>query len=301
MPNMTEPMLAKLTDPSKTVFDDSWIIEPKYDGERIIAVREGDDISLWTRRNIQASYKFPEIVEALKTNIDDDNWTLDGEMTVSGGFRQLLNRNVEDRFKISLLSRKIPATYNIFDIIQYQNEDLKEIPLIERKDVLMRVVHPDDLIDIVPFQELDKPEEQFHKFLKQGFEGAVIKNLYSKYEAGRRSDQWYKIKKGDTVDVHIIGATKSTSSIPFGALLMEKDGKYFGKVGTGFSDQDRTDILNLLKENQQPITIKVPPTVESEILITSKPLLAEIRMQEMIKNSPRAPVWVRFRWNDLAL
>ena len=61
------------------------------------------------------------------------------------------------------------------------------------------------------------------------------------------------MKKGDTVDVHIIGATKSTGSIPFGALLMEKDGKYFGKVGTGFSDQDRVDILKLLKENQEPL------------------------------------------------
>ena len=105
-----------------------------------------------------------------------------------------------------------------------------------------------------------------------------------------------KIKKGDTVDVSIIGATKSASSIPFGALLMEKNGKYFGRVGTGFSDQDRKDILKLLKENQAPLQITVPPDVEPEILITSKPLLAEIKMQEMIKRSPRAPVWVRFRW-----
>jgi DNA ligase-1 len=79
---------------------------------------------------------------------------------------------------------------------------------------------------------------------------------------------------------------------------MEKDGKYFGKVGTGFSDQDRADIFKLLIENQEPLRITVPPKVESEILVTSKPLLAEIKMQEMIKRSPRAPVWVRFRWND---
>ena len=79
---------------------------------------------------------------------------------------------------------------------------------------------------------------------------------------------------------------------------MEKDGKYFGKVGTGFSDQDRKDIFKLLKENQEPLKISVPPDVESEIIVTSKPLLAEIKMQEMIKKSPRAPVWVRFRWDD---
>lgn len=92
-------------------------------------------------------------------------------------------------------------------------------------------MHLDNRTEIVPFHEANNPEEQFLNFLKQGFEGAVIKNSYSKYEPGRRSDQWLKIKKGDTVDIHVIGATKSTGSIPFGALLMEKDGKYFGKVG----------------------------------------------------------------------
>jgi len=295
MPNMIEPMLATLTSPSIKL-KGSWIIEPKYDGERIIAVRSGDEISLWTRRNIQASYKFPEIVEALKNNIDGTEWILDGEMTVAGGFRQLLNRNVEDRFKIGLLSRKNPATYNIFDIILHGKEYLLKTPLIERKGILMNVVHPDDRIEIVPFEEISNIEEQFLNYLKNGFEGAVIKNSCSKYEPGRRSDQWLKIKKGDTVDVYIIGATRSTGSIPFGALLMEKDGKYFGKVGTGFSDQDRKDILKLLKENQEPLRIEVPPELESEIIVTSKPLLAEIKMQEMIKRSPRAPVWVRFRW-----
>lgn len=296
MPNMIDPMLATLTG-LEIVLIGSWIIEPKYDGERIIAVRSGDEISLWTRRNIQASYKFPEIVEALKNNVEGNDWILDGEMTVSGGFRQLLNRNVEDRFMIRLLSKKNPATYNIFDIIRHEN-DLLNIPIIERKGILMNVVHPDKYIEIVPFHEVDKIEEQFLNYLKEGFEGVVIKNSYSKYEPGRRSDQWLKIKKGDTVDVHIIGATKSTGSIPFGALLMEKDGKYFGKVGTGFSDQDRVDILKLLKENQEPLRIAIPPKMESEILVTSKPLLAEIKMQEMIKRSPRAPVWVRFRWNE---
>ena len=297
MPNMIEPMLATLTTPLIELTG-SWLIEPKYDGERIIAVRYGDEISLWTRRNIQASYKFPEIVEALNNNIEGKDWILDGEMTFSGGFRQLLNRNVEDRFKISLLSRKNPATYNIFDIMRYEKEDLLNKPIIERKGILMRVVHPDNLIEIVPFKEAKNVEDQFLNYLKEGFEGAVIKNSYSKYEPGRRSDQWLKIKKGDSVDVHIIGATKSTGSIPFGALLMEKDGKYFGKVGTGFSDQDRKDIFNLLKENQEPLKISMPPDVESEIIVTSKPLLAEIKMQEMIKKSPRAPVWVRFRWDD---
>lgn len=296
---MIEPMLATLTDPSSLDPTVSWIIEPKYDGERIIALNSDGKIALWTRRNIQATHKFPEIVAALKENIDDDNWIVDGEMTVKGGFRQLLNRNVEDRFRISLLSKKIPATYNIFDIVQYKKQNLTKRPLYKRKSILLQSVHEDERIKIVPFEELKDPEKQFNHYIKEGYEGAVIKNLDSNYEAGQRSKNWLKIKKGDTVDVHIIGATKSTSSIPFGALMMEKDGKYFGKVGTGFSDRDREEILKRLMENQKPLTIDVPKDLEKEILVTSKPFPAEIKMQEMIKRSPRAPVWVRFRWDDV--
>lgn len=96
--------------------------------------------------------------------------------------------------------------------------------------------------------------------------------------------------------MNIIGATKSQSSLPFGALIMERNGKYFGKVGTGFSEKEQKEILNILKKNSAPLQIEVPEKLKKEILITSKPLRAEIRVNEIYKGSPRAPVWVRFRW-----
>jgi DNA ligase-1 len=294
---MIEPMLATLVR-EKPNLSGTWLIEPKYDGERLIAEGDENKISLWTRRHIEVSSKFPEIVEALKNNIKSDNWVLDGELTVEGGFRQLLKRNVEDKFKISILSRKIPATYNLFDILQLEDEDLLSIPLIERKEKLLKAVHFDETINIVPFQEVNSEtwKEKFNDYLKQGFEGTVIKNTYSEYESGKRSSNWLKVKKQDTIDVYVVGATKSEGSIPFGALILKKDGKFFGKVGTGFSDHDRKFILKILEKNRAPLNIELPPDVKSEVLVTTKPLLAEIRVQEIIKGSPRAPVWVRFRW-----
>jgi DNA ligase-1 len=294
---MIEPMLATLVR-EKPNLSGTWLIEPKYDGERLITEGDENKISLWTRRHIEVSSKFPEIVEALKNNIKSDNWVLDGELTVEGGFRQLLKRNVEDKFKISILSRKIPATYNLFDILQLEDEDLLSIPLIERKERLLKAVHFDETINIVPFQEVNSEtwKEKFNDYLKQGFEGTVIKNTYSEYESGKRSSNWLKVKKQDTIDVYVVGATKSEGSVPFGALILKKDGKFFGKVGTGFSDHDRKFILKILEKNRAPLNIELPPDVKSEVLVTTKPLLAEIRVQEIIKGSPRAPVWVRFRW-----
>jgi len=293
---MIEPMLAKLGSPDIHLTG-NWISEPKYDGQRIIAEFKDGKIYLWTRRHLQVARKFPELVEALKNNIKNSDWILDGELTVPGGFGQLINRNTDDEFRIKLLAKKIPATYHVFDLLLYNAEDLLNKPLMERKKLLFDVLQTDERIKIVPFKVVDSStvKEHFNQYVKDGFDGAILKNILSKYEPGKRSGQWTKIKREDTIDVHVIGATKS-ESIPFGALMMERNGEYFGKVGTGFSDADRRDILKMLNENKGPLRVTVPTDVKPEILITTKPLPAEIKVNELIKGkSPRAPVWVRFR------
>ncbi len=295
---MIEPMLAKLADPDVHLSGD-WISEPKYDGQRLIAEYDGNKMRLWTRRHLQVAKKFPELTEALKKNVKTNDWIFDGELTVPGGLAKLVNRNVEDEFRINILSKKLPATYHIFDILEYDGENLINHPLMGRKKILVEAVHPDERICIVPFKMVDSStiKEHFKEYTKMGHEGAVLKNTQSRYEPGKRTGQWIKIKREDTVDVYIIGATKS-ENIPFGALMMERNGEYFGKVGTGFSDQDRRDILKMLKENEAPLHVPVPPEVKDEILITTKPLFAEIKVNQLIKDrSPRAPVWVRFRWD----
>jgi DNA ligase-1 len=292
---MLEPMLAILREGNFNLTG-VWISEPKLDGERIIAMREGDNIRLWTRRHIESSYKFPEIVEDLKSNINGNDWILDGELTVPGGFRKLLKRNVEDKLKISLLSRKLPGTYHIFDILRIDGEDLTQKPLAERKKILLKMVNPGNNTQVVPFQIVTTKtvQEQFKKSLEEGYEGLVLKKADSFYEPGKRSDEWLKIKREETIDVNIIGATISNGSIPFGALIMEKDGKYFGKVGTGFSDRDRKEILEYLEKNKVDTDIPLSPNID--VLFTTRPLPAEIKANEVINGKPRAPVWVRFRW-----
>jgi DNA ligase-1 len=293
---MIEPMLALLTHlPLK--LGGTWILEPKYDGQRIIAENNNGKINLWTRRHVNASNKFPEIIEALK-KINSDDWIIDGELTLDGGFHQLLNRNVEDPLKIKILSKKIPAKYNVFDVLRWDGEDLTKKPLLERKSVLLKILPEDKKLELVHFQEAENSniKNVFEEYVQEGYEGIILKDAYSKYASGKRPGTWLKMKREDTIDVNIIGATKSGSSLTFGALIMERDGKYFGKVGTGFSDHDQIEILKILEDNKAPLLLDVPEKLKKEILITSKPLIAEVRVNEIYKGSPRAPVWVRFRW-----
>jgi len=293
---MIEPMLAKLED-IDVQLKGNWISEPKYDGQRLITEYDGKSMKLWTRRHIQVAKKFPELTEALKKNVKGTSWVLDGELTVPGGLAKLINRNVEDQFRINLLAKKIPSTYQIFDIMEYNGESLLNYPLKKRKEILFEAVTPGEHIVLVPFKQTDSStvDRDFREYTGEGHEGAILKNIESHYEPGKRTGQWIKIKREDTVDVFIIGATKS-DSLPFGALMMERNGEFFGKVGTGFSDQERIDILEFLKKNQGPLHVPAPKSVAEQILITTKPFSAEIRVNELIKGrSPRAPVWVRFR------
>lgn len=291
-----EPMLAKLKNLDVNLAG-TWISEPKYDGERLLAESKGKRIGLWTRRHVQVSRKFPEVVDTLM-KVNGDDWILDGELTVPGGFRRLLKRNVEDKTKIKILSQKIPATYHVFDILRWEGEDLTMKPLKDRKKILLNHIIPSKRVKLMPFRLVtsSKVRKHFQEYVEDGFEGAVLKNTLSTYEPGKRTGQWIKIKREETVDVNIIGATQSTGSIPFGALLMEKDGKYFGKVGTGYSTAEQKSIMKILEKNQGPLKIPIPSDVKSEVLITSRPLPAEIKVNEIFKGSPRAPVWIRFRW-----
>ncbi|HMK53742.1 MAG TPA: ATP-dependent DNA ligase [Methanobacteriaceae archaeon] len=293
---MIEPMLAKLQNPDIKL-SGNWISEPKYDGERLIAESINGKIALWTRRHVQVSKKFPEIVDALK-KIKRNDWILDGELTAPGGFRRLLKRNVVDQVKIKILSQKIPTTYHVFDILRLEGEDLTPKPLAERKKILINILTPGNHLDIIPFQveTNETMKNHFQEYVEAGFEGTVLKNINSPYQPGKRTGQWIKIKREETVDVNVIGATQSTGSIPFGALILEKDGKFFGKVGTGYSEKEQCQILKILKKNQTSTSVDLPESVENEVLLLTVPLPAEIKVNELYKGSPRAPVWVRFRW-----
>lgn len=277
-----------------------WIAEPKLDGERIIAERRAGVIYLWTRRESNVAKKFPEVVEALKTAALAQDWVLDGELTVAGGFQFLLMRNTDDKLKISILSKKMPATFYVFDVLKVGEAYLTAKPLVERKEMLDRLVKDTERVKAIIGVPGTEAQHMFEQEVERGHEGIVVKKLSSLYDGGQRSQDWRKFKRSDTVDVYVVGATRSDSGLAFGALVLMKDGMYFGKVGTGFSDDDRSEILEMLGQHTDDIqAIHMPDKVRDELILLCNPMPAEVKIQERMANgSPRHPVWVRWRWND---
>ena len=294
-----EPMLCT---PQKEMylgkFDDRWIAEVKYDGERIIAERMMGRITLWTRRRKEVSHRFPEIVESLKFCMPAIEWVIDGELIVDGGFEKLLKRNRDDPASIKLLSKKMPATYHVFDVLSLGETPIMEQPLSDRREYLMNMLNSDGRIRRARYVKGSNAKRLFDAITANDGEGVVLKHLDSIYLPGKRASQWMKIKKCETVDVEIIGATVS-ERFPFGSLVMAKDGQYYGKVGTGFTERMREDFLKKLRAHPDTEDFSrwnVPADVKATLLRVCSPLRAEVKILETHSTgSPRHPVWVRWR------
>jgi len=299
MSMLVRPMLCELGGALSSLDlrdgDPEWVAERKYDGERIIAQFDKGKVHLWTRREINVSNKFPETVEAVgRTLAGKRHSILDGELIAGSRFKDLAKRQTEDKLAIRILSKKMPATYMVFDVLLLDGKDVKSVALSERKKMLRDLVKDSQNIAYTPVFDSRGLRTRFDSFVKDGYEGLILKHLSSTYQADKRSRDWLKFKKSDTIEVEVIGAAKSDAGLAFKSLIMMRDGKYFGQVGTGFTEAERRRILaDLRRTSVQKPVIPIPDDLEPVVL--NAPRKALIKVLEISDTGmPRAPVWVGF-------
>ena len=224
------PMLAELaaTVPDRPA---EWVYERKFDGLRAVAVRNGDDVELWSRGHQSFNRRFGDIVDALRA-LPVDNFTLDGEIVAFEG----------DRTSFSLLQAPgstARPVYEIFDVLHLLGSDTRSLPLGERQRLVAELVEGDD--HLVPVETLEgAPGELVQQACRDGWEGIIAKRAASSYRSGRSPD-WRKLKCSARQELVIGGYTDPRGQRDhLGALLVgyfDGDGRlrYAGKVGTGFS------------------------------------------------------------------
>jgi bifunctional non-homologous end joining protein LigD len=258
---------------------DDWVFELKLDGYRLIASKSHGDALLLTRNGNDYTTVFPEIARAVKS-LPFDDVIIDGEVVcldVKGlpSFSRLQQRGrLSSPMEIRRAVVEFPATFYAFDMLAFEDFDLRPLPLVRRKELLKDVV---PALGILRY--LDHIEAEGEAFLEQvttmGLEGIVAKKAGSRYRGGRSGD-WLKIKAERTGDFVIVGFTKPKGSRShIGALQLADwvNGTlvYAGRVGTGFND-------GLLKELHQLLD----PIVRSDPLCAgpvhgpgSEPLTSE--------------------------
>jgi bifunctional non-homologous end joining protein LigD len=268
-PPQFSPMLAT---PGYDPFDRAgWWFEPKFDGVRTLLYLEGEDVRLFSRTGRDQTATYPELGRVYR-RISAVNAVLDGEIVATDdqgqtSFELLQQRmNLAGRSEIERIRKKIPVELVVFDILWLDGEDLTKLPLSERRDLLQSVVLEDKGIRLV-YWVPDEGINFYRAAKKHGLEGVIAKRATSRYQPGRRSEDWRKIKILKIQDCVILGWTPGQRgrSEVFGALLVGaySDGelKWIGQVGTGFTDKLLHDLMARLKE----IETDTPPIGDPEL------------------------------------
>lgn len=185
-----------------------FIFEPKVDGHRLIYSQQFGNVRLYTRHNNDCTRQYPELLVPF-----DDDIILDGEVACAdpttglNDFEAIMSRfSTKQDNKIQQLARMLPATFAIFDILQYKGQDLRKLPLMERKAILHSITLPSQSFGIVPHIE-GAGEELYAQIESMGMEGVVGKHKDSQY-VSRRSKDWLKVINWSYADVFITGYKK---------------------------------------------------------------------------------------------
>ncbi len=260
-PRKVEAMHCETVD--KAFTREGWIFELKLDGYRLIASKSKGEALLLTRNGNDYTAVFPEIARAIKA-LPADECIIDGEVVVSDAkglpsFAMLQRRGaLTSAIEVKRAAVELPATFFAFDLLAYDDFDLRPLPLTRRKQFLAEVVPK-----LGPLRALDHIETEGEAFMKSvtamGLEGIIAKKADEPYRKGR-SAQWLKIKAEKTGDFVIVGFTApKRSRAHIGALQLADyvNGSlvYAGRVGTGFNDSLLADMKALL----DPIVRRDPP------------------------------------------
>jgi bifunctional non-homologous end joining protein LigD len=227
-PEWLTPMAATLTQERFT--GPEWIFERKFDGIRLLAYKNDDDVQLFSRNHLPQN--IPAIEQAIQ-HLPNKQLILDGEITWPGG----------------------KVVYHVFDIMWLDGRNVTTLALEERQDLLAQLPFKDPLKRVTLIED----PSPWERAQKEGWEGVIAKRRGSIYEH-RRSKQWLKMKCELSQNFVVGGFTDPQGKrVGLGALLVgyfkDDDFVFAGKIGTGFD----TKLLLDLREQLDKLEIAKPP------------------------------------------
>lgn len=294
------PMLASSGRP----FDSSnHLYEIKWDGIRVLAFFGKGRIRLQTRRLLDTTHRYPEIVRALRELPGEG--ILDGEVVVFDGdkpsFERALKRElVSDPTRIAQRARDIPAYYVAFDLLYLDGCVLMEEPLSERKRLLSKLLTESPPKPIIESDYiLERGTAYYQEAAERGLEGIVAKTLDGRYLSGKRTRDWIKIKVRRTIDCVVLGTVleKGTGRVKSLVLGAHQDGDlvWIGNVGSGLDEKT----LQALKQELGPLESAPPDGLKvvapGDVRWLKPVLVARVEYAETTREGRlRAPVFVGF-------
>lgn len=297
-----KPMLAER---APAPFDaEDWIFEFKFDGYRFLAGRDGDAVVLQTRNGHDWTASFPEIARAIGA-LPFERFIIDGEMVVHDdiglpSFQRLQKRaRLKRAPDIRRAAVDLPATFYVFDLLAFDDCDVRPLPLVERKRLLRRMLPAAGMLRYSD-HVAHHGTALYGQVESLGLEGVIAKRAQSPYRAGRSAD-WQKVRAHRTDEFVVVGWKRASDNADaIGSLHLglydESTLRYAGSVGTGFDGK----LLRSLHERLAPSIVARSPAAgapRSRDAVWVEPtLVVEVRYLEWTDDQQlRHPVFVRIR------
>ena len=231
--------------------------EFKYDGSRFQFHKKGNWARLYSRRLEDVTAALPDVIGQLMSATTHDV-ILDGEVIAIKDGKPMPFQSVLRRFRrrhdVAEAQEAIEMVPNVFDILYLDGETLIDLPFTGRRKKLESVVTGYTAPQVVS-DNADEIGKTYEAALAAGHEGIMLKVLSSPYTPGQRGKNWIKIKpEVDTLDLAVIGAEwgEGKRAHVFGSFLVacQDQGRLvpLSRVATGFSDEQLTEVYELLKD-----------------------------------------------------
>ena len=255
-PNHLSPMLCTLVKEPPASTD--YLFELKWDGYRIISYVQEGRVRMNSRSGLDYTAKYPLIAEALAALEHDV--ILDGEVVVFN------NEDKPDFDALQLYNgQRTSIQYCVFDILSLDGNNLMEMPLVNRKELLKALTQNNPVFRFSDSYE--DGEALYQKSLDENLEGIVAKQKQSTYNPGARGNAWLKIPTRKRQEFVIGAWAESTTSRSFKSLLFGayENGKFvwIGRSGGGYKHQEMPEILSKLKAleiKESPFSNKILDT-----------------------------------------
>jgi DNA ligase-1 len=273
------PMLAERLGSPEEILEKlggKCVAEYKYDGERIQAHKQGEDVTLFSRRLENISNQYPDAVELFKKHlkakqaiVECECVAVDSDTGEMRPFQELMHRR--RKYEIDRAVEEYPVSLFLFDALYVDGMDLTLEPYPLRRRLLEKAIVEGERVKLansLVTNSVDELEKFFQEAIENGCEGLVCKSVAedSVYQAGARGWLWIKYKRdyksemSDTVDLVAVGAFHGRGKRvgTYGALLLaaynsENDTfETVTKCGTGFTDEDLAKLPKMLEKHVIP-------------------------------------------------
>lgn len=293
-----------------------WAYEIKWDGMRALAFVD-DGLRMLSTRRLELAERFPELA-GLAEGLDGHRVALDGEVVAfdrdaRSDFALLQQRmHVTDRSEAVRRAAEVPVTYVAFDLLHLDGIDTTSLTYEARRRLLLELVEPGPTWQ-VPAHSLDDGVALLEAARERRLEGLMAKRIDSRYEPGRRSPAWRKVKIRGRQEFVIGGWStgQGNRSGAFGSLALgyhDADARtgpllYAGNVGTGFSSSELVRLqatLDALTTDSSPFHPAPPRPIVRVTQWVRPELVAEVAFTEWTPEGRlRHPAFLGLRTDKL--